>query len=636
MMKTGPRSTVRSPQVEAVWKPWYPAFFTFALFYFCTFPAFAVPLTTGADFLLMTTGARPDGMGQAFSAVADDINTLSFNPAGLGNIRSAQVGYGYENFVAGVQYDFIGLALPVGNAGVLGLGYIDMGTAPFNSTANPSTPAVSAEDRAFIAGWGRSFYDFHVGIAGKYIQRQLDTVQGNGWGVDLGLRYRPAPNWTLAASLMNLGPGVQLSSLEPLPTLVNAGLAWTAVEQPFHSLTFAGNGTFNLATNTQQFGVGAEYWYQDAFALRAGYVLNSLDLGGDFNPDGFSAGAGIKLSFVELDYAFQPLNTIGMVHRFSGMLRWDGPFAGDGEPNPPKYVNVRPTARALEIRWDKALGPVKAYEVMIQPLDGGEMFLSDPVVNPIYYFEKFKPGVLYKISVKTIGPGGNRSFPSNEAYTAAPNEQQMARLTGDKEASTGQGVTGKVDGVGLQLSWPKTDGAVGGYNVYRKSPGGEVVKLTQDPKQASQVWLTDVSGLQGWEWIVTAVGEKGKERTLGSFHWYPGSAETDRILEKPVQRLTASPQKDRVLYLDWDSVPQASGYVILFSHSNDDIYEVFRDLNQTKPSLLLQIGGKHEVYHFLVVPKDAKGHWLKRSKEAVADLWNLAPPNSPHPLKPIR
>src|SRR5271169_5054244 len=79
----------------------------------------AAPLTSGADFLLMTTGARPDGMGQAFSAVADDINTLSFNPAGLGNIRLPEVAYGREEFVSDIHYDFVGAAIPTGDAGVL-------------------------------------------------------------------------------------------------------------------------------------------------------------------------------------------------------------------------------------------------------------------------------------------------------------------------------------------------------------------------------------------------------------------------------------------------------------------------------------------------------------------------------------
>ncbi len=86
-------------------------------------------------------------MGQAFSAVADDINTLSFNPAGLGNIRLPEVGYGYESFLGGIDYNFVGAAIPAGAAGVLGLGYITMGTAPFNSTANPLAAPGTARTR---------------------------------------------------------------------------------------------------------------------------------------------------------------------------------------------------------------------------------------------------------------------------------------------------------------------------------------------------------------------------------------------------------------------------------------------------------------------------------------------------------
>ena len=39
--------------------------------------------TTGAQFLKIGTGARPVAMGYAFSAVADDLNALYWNPAGL-------------------------------------------------------------------------------------------------------------------------------------------------------------------------------------------------------------------------------------------------------------------------------------------------------------------------------------------------------------------------------------------------------------------------------------------------------------------------------------------------------------------------------------------------------------------------
>ena len=590
------------------------------------------PLTTGADFLLMTTGARPDAMGQAFNPVADDINTLSSNPAGLGNIRLPEIGYGYESFVAGIQYDFVGAAVPIGSAGVLGLGYIDMGTAPFNSTANPATPSVSVEDRAFIAGWGRSFYNLHVGISGKYILRQLDTAQSNGWGIDLGVRYRLFPYLTLASSLMNLGPGIQFATLEPLPTVLNTGAAWTVLEQPNHTLNLAANVAFSLATNTQQFGLGAEYWYQDKFALRAGYLFNSLDT--NFNPDGFAAGAGVQVSFLEFDYAFQPFNTLGMVHRVSGILRWDGPWISGGEPNAPKYVEVIETPKAMEIHWQKSIGPVKAYEVLVQPMDGGKVIVSEPVINPVYYFYDFKPGTLYKVSVRTIGESGARSYPSREVYTVtlgpeAPVEtvrKQPIEKTPVLDKSVSRGVDGLVDAVGLRLSWEEPAGFPSdGYNIYRRSPGGSVQKVTQEPKHNTRVWLTDVTGLQGWEWIVTAVGRDGQtEKMVGSYLWFPSQGEIDSLVRKPTRRLTASPQLKRRLYLDWDADSEASGYDLLVSRQPDNVYELFKELDNPNPEALLQIGGDHKNYYFIVAPVDAAGKLLDRSITAVAEFhpWN--------------
>src|SRR5580698_7558481 len=111
----------------------------------------AAPLTSGADFLLNPVGARPDGMGQAYSAVADDLYALSFNPAGLAGISQLQVGYGREEFVAGIHYDFFAVGMPVGDVGVLSLGYIGLGTDPFYSTADSSAALVSDSDIALLA-----------------------------------------------------------------------------------------------------------------------------------------------------------------------------------------------------------------------------------------------------------------------------------------------------------------------------------------------------------------------------------------------------------------------------------------------------------------------------------------------------
>lgn len=586
----------------------------------------AVPLTTGADFLLMTTGARPDAMGQAFSAVADDINTLSFNPAGLGNIRLPEVGYGHETFPGDLNFDFVGAAIPVGVAGVLGLGFVNLGTTPFNSTANPAAPLVTAQDMALIGGWGKSFYDFQVGGAVKYITRQLDTVSGNGLGFDVGARYRLFPWLTFAASGMNIGPGIQLAGMEPLPTLINTGVAWTVMEQPSATLNLAANAAFNVTTNTQQVGFGAEYWYKNTVALRAGYLANSFDTA--FNSDGFAAGAGVQVSFIQLDYAFQPFNTLGMVHRVSGILRWDGPWVEGGEPNAPKYLSVRQVKGALEIRWEKAKGPVESYEVLIQPLDGSDMIVSRPVLNPPYIFSGIDSETLYKVALRSIGRGGARSFASDETYFMS--EYTLNRIGGGRvqepwagKPSISIGVTGRPAGAGLELSWDAPKGAKpAGYNLYRKSPQGKVEKVTLEPKADKRVWLADTSGLGGWEWIVTAMSADGRgERTVGTYTWYPSPLELEAVAENPVIHLNASPQPKHMVFLDWDKVNGASGYTLFVSRKADGVYEYLMDVSANKATVLLKTPRKSDKYFFVIVPKDASGAWMKRSNEVKVELF---------------
>jgi Fibronectin type III domain len=583
-------------------------------------PARSAPLTTGADFLLMTTGARPDGMGQAFSAVADDVNTLSFNPAGLGNIRLPEVGYGYESFLGGIDYNFLGAALPMGGVGVLGLGYISMGTAPFNSTADPSAPEGTALDQAFQVGWGRSFYDLHLGASAKYIRRQLDGATGDGFAFDLGLRYRPLPVLTLAASAMNLGPGVRLSSWEPLPTQLNLGAAWTAVESPRHRLTLALNGAVNLATNTQSLGLGAEYWYAGDFALRTGYLARSRDDG--FLASGFSAGAGVKFSFFELDYAFQPFDALGVVHRVSGLLRWEGPWAGDKEPNPPGFVAVARTPRGLEIRWEKPAGPASTYRVELTPLNGRGKILSPLVHQSPYLFRDFEPGTVYRVRVLTVN-GANRSIPSPEVYAAAP-EAQAGESPNPAPvpsgASVSRGVRGEMDDVGLGLSWDPVPGSEG-YRVYRQSPSGEVFRVTQSPRKSNRVWVTDTSGLAGWKWIVTSLSEGGdSEKTLGSFLWYPGSGDQARMEQAPRMRLHAEIQEGHRVFLDWNGPDGAAGYSLFYATRDDGVLELYGDVPPGRTTLLLGIRRDETGIFFLLAPKAPGGGWTGKSNLVQAEF----------------
>ena len=46
----------------------------------------AATLNSGAAFLKIGTGARPEAMGGAYTALADDVSALHYNPAGLSSV----------------------------------------------------------------------------------------------------------------------------------------------------------------------------------------------------------------------------------------------------------------------------------------------------------------------------------------------------------------------------------------------------------------------------------------------------------------------------------------------------------------------------------------------------------------------
>ncbi|MBI4422522.1 MAG: hypothetical protein HY554_02275, partial [Elusimicrobia bacterium] len=69
--------------------------------------------TSGAQFLKFAPGARPAGMGEAFSGLADDIHAVYFNPAGLAWLPEAQATGMHHAHLDGVRYGFAALAVPL-------------------------------------------------------------------------------------------------------------------------------------------------------------------------------------------------------------------------------------------------------------------------------------------------------------------------------------------------------------------------------------------------------------------------------------------------------------------------------------------------------------------------------------------
>src|SRR5688572_29976247 len=87
--------------------------------------------TSTAQFLRIGQGARAEGMGGAFTAIADDAYAVYWNPAGLAQITRRHVALNHLEFIEKISSQFASLVLPVNRLnGSFGAAvtYVDMGT----------------------------------------------------------------------------------------------------------------------------------------------------------------------------------------------------------------------------------------------------------------------------------------------------------------------------------------------------------------------------------------------------------------------------------------------------------------------------------------------------------------------------
>ena len=67
-------------------------------------------------------GTRPLGMGGAFIAVADDGNTITWNPAGLPRLRRKEFTSSYADlFAMNISHSYAGIVWPFGDKVAVGV-----------------------------------------------------------------------------------------------------------------------------------------------------------------------------------------------------------------------------------------------------------------------------------------------------------------------------------------------------------------------------------------------------------------------------------------------------------------------------------------------------------------------------------
>jgi hypothetical protein len=287
--------------------------------------------TAGAKFLDIGISARAMGMGEAYSAIANDVSAIYYNPAGLTQLFSREAMFTHIDYPAGIKYNFGAIALPVeALAGVIGIGVYNLNSGDIPLTtygylANVETGRFDGEyfraiDWAISMSYARSLTEhFSLGGTFKLIGEYYDDESAQGWAADVGTLYDTGyRGFKIAISIVNFGPDMKMVQQEyPLPINFKFGSSFNFVESPDHLAVVSLEGA-HPSDNLEQYNAGIEYWYLDKFSLRVGNRFN-------YDADGFTAGAGMKWPFgeateIRVDYSYQDFGFLREVHRFSFAL----------------------------------------------------------------------------------------------------------------------------------------------------------------------------------------------------------------------------------------------------------------------------------------------------------------------------
>lgn len=238
-----------------------------------------------------------------------------------------------------------------------GMRYFSLGNIQFTDNLGNDLNSFRPREFSFDLGYSRKLSEkMALGIALRYINSNLAGGQavngvsykaGSAVAGDIGLYYtgseETGKGWNFGVALTNLGSKIGYTD-DPnqkdfIPANLSLGAVYTTTLQEVHRLSFGVDvnkllvptppalgdsaglvayrdkgvvgswfGSFGDAPNGMSeelrefyFSVGAEYWYNDQFAFRAGYFHEDQTKG---NRQYFTVGAGVKYNMFGLNFSY--------------------------------------------------------------------------------------------------------------------------------------------------------------------------------------------------------------------------------------------------------------------------------------------------------------------------------------------
>lgn len=334
-----------------------------------TSKCFAQEAGTELDFMNMGAGARPAALGDAFSSIADDANSVYWNPAGLARMKTVEGTWMHSDLNFGTTFDYLSLGSPLvfGKPSKeafskpardhIGFGWIRASTGDILITgiSTDTIPGTNYNrvvieglarflSSAFMLSYSRQVSSrFSVGATAKMYDIELVNNTATGYGLNLGILYgtirksEPAVVEGDSAPV----PEVKASWYEPLSiALVVNDLTVTQVKwntgyvdkiapnarlglsyrffsgRPQNSWISSDGIALAFDVEQQVKTERQAKWHKPLYHLGVEWkAVNMLPLRAGYDNGDFACGIGFITKYLNLDYAYKAQPELKAVHK---------------------------------------------------------------------------------------------------------------------------------------------------------------------------------------------------------------------------------------------------------------------------------------------------------------------------------
>jgi hypothetical protein len=300
---------------------------------------------SGAQFLVLGGGCRPLALGGAYVAMAEGMDAIFFNPAGLANLDAPTFSFNHGELFADMNLENVSFATPMmgGVVGISGVAFLSgkMTRTTFEDQEGEIGETFSANDFAFGLSYARMMTDkFTAGLTVKFVNQNIDRVQANGLAFDLGGTYSVSTSkLRLGFAIRNFGsdliysgenlefetgltdypevdediPATYRSEAYPMPLIFQIGLAYDIISVGANRITAVVDG-IHPNDQDETYNLGMEYGLNDSYFARIGYTGREQM--------GLTAGLGARVTLggsflASVDYSYEDHEYLDAIQRFS-------------------------------------------------------------------------------------------------------------------------------------------------------------------------------------------------------------------------------------------------------------------------------------------------------------------------------